>query len=110
MSIFALSAVQATFQAFGERAMYEDIAGGIVNENVLVIPRRPDDIMDVLGSQVHNSTALFEVQSSVLPSPVKGGVITFPYPAGQRYVVKAPPIAKDPRRLVWVLDTYPEDI
>lgn len=109
MVSFALSAVRASFLTFGERAKYEAVAGGAVYDDVPVIPRRPDEITDVYGGAVHNETALFEVQSEVIVNPVKGDVIVFPFPGGQRYVVKAHPVMKDPRRLVWILDTYPEE-
>ena len=104
MTSFAAIAVSATFSAFGEAAVYEDVYM-TSRVDITVIPKRPDDIVDAFGSAMHASTSLFEVQVSELPAPEKGGFITF---QSTRYVVQAAPFYKDDLRLVWLLNTYPE--
>lgn len=104
MDSFAVTAVSATFSVFGEEAVYENPAKTSSND-IVVIPKRPDDVVDAFGSAVHTSTAMFEVQVSDLPAPEKDGFIVF---QSTRYVIQAKPFYKDDKRLVWRLNTYPE--
>lgn len=106
MVSFALTAVRASFMAFGERAKYEAVAPlplGV--QDISVIPVRPDAVVDAFDSSIHSRSSVFEIQVEELPAPQRGGVIVF---TGTRYVIQGYPRYKDPRRLVWRVDTYEE--
>lgn len=105
MRAIAAAAVKSSFSVFAEDAAYSDPAGEI-SVNISLISRRPDDTVDALGSSVHSRTAVFEAMVDELPAPVKGGKVTY---MDTVYVIQGPPVYKDDLRLVWLLNTFPEE-
>lgn len=101
---FTAAVIDPGFAAFGQAATYQNSAE-TESFAVKVIPRRPDEVVSVLGGSVVSSTALFEVRVSELPSPEKNGKIIF---GAQIYIIQSPPQYADDLRLVWILNTYPQ--
>ena len=94
--------VDQNFALLGEDATYTPAGGDPVT--VKVIPRRPDEVLDFGETKIKSAKAVFDVRVSELAAPAKGDALTF---AGTGYVVQADPLRRDPRRLIWTLDTRP---
>ena len=92
--------IDQNFALLGEDATYTPAAGSPVT--VKVIPRQPDTVLDFGDTKARTTTTLLDVRVSELATPAKGDAVTF---AGTGYVVQAPPLRRDPRRLIWTLDT-----
>ena len=99
----AQDAVDAAFESFGEPAVYLD--DGLA---ITVIRRSPDDALDLGGVSASSRTTVLDVRRSELPNPQAGAVIELA--SGERRVIQGVPQALDDRRLVWTLDTRPEDL
>ena len=91
--------VDRLFEIAGEEATYTPTGGSPVT--VTVIPKRPDEILGFGESLVRTGTALFDVRASEVSSPAEQDALTFD---GTAYVVQSVE-RRDPRRLIWTLDT-----
>lgn len=94
--------VTPAFATFGEPAVYLD--EGLT---ITVIRRSPDEIVDIGGVSAATRTTVLDVRRSELPSPQAGAVIVLA--SGERRVIQGVPQCQDDLRLVWTLDTRPED-
>ena len=67
---------------------------------VRVVPKRPDQALDVLGQEVVTGAAVFDVRVSEVAAPQAGDTIALD---GATYVVQGEP-RWDALRLVWTLE------
>ena len=98
----AQEAIDAAFETFGAPAVYLDAGLAIT-----VIRRSPDETLGIGGIGVAVQTTVLEVRRSELPDPQAGAVIALA--SGERRVIQGVPQALDDLRLVWTLDTRPEE-
>ncbi|QFS83986.1 hypothetical protein [Roseivivax sp. THAF197b] len=69
---------------------------------VRLLPTRPDDIVQVGSLDLQSSTALFEIRVSEATGLGKGSILAV---GSERFRVQAPPRARDPRRIKYLLNT-----
>lgn len=92
----------AVFNHFGEAATYTPPGGSAVT--ITVIPKQPDEIVDLGGTRIFHESAWFDVRVSEVALPVEGGVIVHNTTS---FTVKGEPQRRDPRRRIWTLETRP---
>jgi hypothetical protein len=71
---------------------------------VMVVARRPDQIIGFGETRLHSESAIFDVRVSEIADPRPGDTLELD---GNSYVVQGEPVRSDPDRLVWTLDTRP---
>lgn len=92
--------VDTMFWVHGQAAIYTPSGGDPVD--VLVIPKRPDEIEDFQGVQVVASKNLFDVRKSEIAEPAEDDQIDW---NGSTFLVIGKPVCKDSDRLIWTLST-----
>lgn len=101
MSKFDL-VVDRNFFVMGEDATYTPAGGEAIP--IKVMPRRPDEVLDIGESMIVTGTNVFDVQVSAIAAPAEGDTLTY---KGTTYIVQGEPQARDPDRLIWTLNTRP---
>jgi hypothetical protein len=90
------------FARLGAGAVYTPNGGALVS--VMVVPRRPDQIIGFGETRLHSESAVFDVRVAEIPDPRLGDTLELD---GASYVVQGEPVRSDPDRLIWTLDTRP---
>lgn len=103
MSIFAL-VVDRNFFVMGEPAVYTPDGGP--SKSIKVMPRRPDEIVGFGDTSISTNTAIFDIRVADIASPQAGDTILF---KEITYVVQGSPAYQDGDRLIWRVDTYPQE-
>ena len=89
------------FRHLGREAVYTPEGGDSVD--VLVIAKRPDEIVGLGETRIHTATTLFDVRVSEIAEPRPGDRLRVD---GLDYLVQGEPVG-DTERLVWTLEAYP---
>lgn len=103
MSIFSL-VVDRNFFVMGEPALYTPQAGP--EKSIKVMPRRPDEIIGFGDTSIASDTALFDIRVAEISNPQAGDTILY---KGVTYIVQGSPVYQDGDRLIWRVDTYPQE-
>ncbi len=101
MSKFDL-VVERNFFVMGEDATYTPASGDPIT--IKVMPRRPDEILDIGDTMIVTGTNVFELRVADIAAPAENDTITF---KGKSYIVQGEPQARDSDRLIWTLNTRP---
>ena len=94
------SSVDRIFNVLGEAATYTPDGGSPTS--ITVIPVRDHTTLDLGQSRVTATKGIFEVRVSEVATPKRNDTVTF---GGSVYKVSGEPVYRDPRRLIWNLDT-----
>ena len=103
MSIFSL-VVDRNFFVMGEPAIYTPEDGS--PKSIKVMPRRPDEIIGFGDASISSNTAMFDIRVAEISNPQQGDTLIF---KGITYVVQGSPVYQDGDRLIWRVDTYPQE-
>lgn len=101
MSKFDL-VVERNFFVLGEDAIYTPAGGEPVS--IKVMPRQPDEILDIGDTMIVTGTNVFDVRVADIAAPAEDDTITF---KSKTYIVQGEPQARDSDRLIWTLNTRP---
>ena len=93
--------IDGCFQRLGVEAIYSP--QGDDPMAVLLIAKRPDEIVGLGDTRIHSETALFDVRVSEVPVPRPGDTLIVD---GVTYSIQGEP-ARDRERLVWMIEAYP---
>ena len=94
------SSIDRIFTVLGEAATYSPQGGSPTS--ITVIPVRDTAVIELGHTSVTAGKSLFEVRVSEVATPKRDDTITF---GGTVHKVAGEPMYRDPRRLIWNLDT-----
>ena len=94
------SSIDRIFSILGEAATYTPQGGSPTS--ITVIPVRDHTTLDLGQTSVAATKGIFEVRVSEVATPKRDDTITF---GGTVHKVAGEPMYRDPRRLIWNLDT-----
>lgn len=103
MSIFAL-VIDRNFFVMGEPAVYTPDGGP--SKSIKVMPRRPDEVIGFGDTSIASNTAIFDIRVADIANPQEGDTLLF---KEITYVVQGSPTYQDGDRLIWRVNTYPQE-